>query len=240
MNKFIGCSGYYYNEWKRIFYPEDIFKKNWLNFYCSQFNTLEVNSTFYNFPSLKKFQNWYKITPEHYQLTIKAPRIITHYRKFNNVEELILQFYDMTRQGLQEKLACILFQLPPSYHYQPERLDKIISLMDRSVRNILEFRHPSWWCNEVYEKLKTNDLYFCSISHPTLPSDLIDSGKNLYIRFHGVPLLYGSEYSEEEMLQWAEKIKNCSSAENCYIYFNNTMNGHAISNAKNIRKDLGE
>jgi len=113
-------------------------------------------------------------------------------------------------------------------------------VMDKSVKNILEFRHHSWWCNEVYEKLKTNDLYFCSTIHPSLPSDLKDSGKKLYICFHGVPLLYGSEYSEEEMKQWAIKIKNCSSAENCYIYFNNTMNGHAISNAKEIRKNLEE
>src|SRR5688572_26689472 len=122
MNKYyIGCSGYYYPEWKEIFYPKGLAKKDWLNFYTEHFNTLEINSTFYRFPQPKFFTTWFERSPENFKFSVKAPRGITHYRKFNDVSQLLSDFYGMTTDGLQDKLGCILFQLPASVIYSEQQ-----------------------------------------------------------------------------------------------------------------------
>src|SRR5437868_13191221 len=107
----IGCSGYHYSSWKEVFYPKDLPQKKWFDFYASRFDTLELNVTFYRFPQLRFLQNWYSISPDGFSFAVKAPRLITHFKQFNECERLLDDFYTTTKEGLAEKLGPLLFQL---------------------------------------------------------------------------------------------------------------------------------
>src|SRR3954470_2743104 len=113
----IGCSGFHYKEWKGVFYPKELSAKKWFEYYCEHFDTLELNVTFYRFPELHALQSWYERSPAHFIFAVKAPRLVTHYKKFNDTTGLISNFYNVVRDGLQDKLGCILFQLPPDLEY---------------------------------------------------------------------------------------------------------------------------
>src|SRR6476469_6128997 len=157
----VGCSGFHYKHWKEIFYPVGLPQKKWFDYYCENFNTLELNVTFYRFPELSFVNNWYKKSPETFLFAVKAPRLITHYKKFIETNDLVNEFYQVISQGLKNKLGCVLFQLPPSFNYSEERLQKIISNMNLSFTNVLEFRHKSWWDPVVFSELKRNNITFC-------------------------------------------------------------------------------
>lgn len=121
---YLGCSGFYYDHWRGRFYPEKLAKTKWLQYYSEHFNTLEVNNTFYRYPTEKLLKGWYQKTPENFHFTLKANRAITHTRKFHNTEQLTLNFYNLAFL-LREKLLCVLFQLPPFVHKNMELLEKI-------------------------------------------------------------------------------------------------------------------
>ncbi|MEP7319447.1 MAG: DUF72 domain-containing protein, partial [Panacibacter sp.] len=117
MDWYIGCSGFSYKDWKGKFYPEKLASGNWFEYYAEQFNTLEVNSTFYRFPQLNTLLNWYNKSTDHFLFAVKAPRLITHYKKFTDCKELLADFYQVVQEGLREKLGPVLFQLPPQIIY---------------------------------------------------------------------------------------------------------------------------
>src|SRR5438309_1499516 len=101
----IGCSGFHYKEWKEIFYPKGLAQAKWFPYYAQHFDTLEINNTFYRFPEIKLFQNWYDKSPGHYNFSVKVPQIITHYKQFKETEKLLEDFYAITKEGLKEKLG---------------------------------------------------------------------------------------------------------------------------------------
>lgn len=244
MNKnikwFIGCSGFYYKEWKTAFYPEKLPQKNWFEYYAQHFNTLELNVTFYRFPELIFLQNWYNKSPDGFLFSVKAPRLITHYKKFTDTEKLAEDFYNTVGEGLQNKLGCILFQLPPGIAYTPELLERIINAVDPSFRNVIEFRNQSWWNDDVREALATNNITFCSISIAKLPDEAMTDTNIAYYRFHGVPLLYKSEYSHQSLKKIADSIIADKKIEQACIYFNNTWGLAAVNNAEWLRKYCAE
>src|ERR1044072_7910402 len=169
----IGCSGYHYKEWKKIFYPDKLAQGKWLEYYSEHFNTLELNVTFYRFPSLELLQGWYNRSSAEYKFAVKVPRLITHSKEIFTSQAALSKFYDSLREGLNEKLGSVLFQLPPWFSYSEEKLQNLIQLVDPSFPNVIEFRHGSWWREEVIEALSRKHLSFCSISHPTLPDEVI-------------------------------------------------------------------
>jgi uncharacterized protein YecE (DUF72 family) len=228
----IGCSGFSYKEWKGLFYPDKLPQSKWLAYYCEHFNTLELNNTFYRFPQLKTMEDWYKKTPDNFSFTVKAPRIITHYKQLVGTEDLVLEFYTVCKEGLKDKLGPLLFQFPPKFIYTEENLQKIVTSFDTSFINVVEFRHNSWWNEEVYTQLKKKNIIFCGVSHPSLPNDVIINNTNIYYRLHGVPKLFLSKYSEETLEVIANKIAANHHAKNIYCYFNNTMTVAAIKNAQ--------
>lgn len=228
----IGCSGFHYREWKNNFYPQGLAAGKWLQFYCEHFNSLESNVTFYRTPALSTLAKWYSSTPEHFIFSVKAPRIITHYKKFNAVTQDLQAFYSIMQTGLKEKLGSVLFQFPPSFSYTPDRLKNIIDNMDRSFINVVEFRHQSWWQQDVYDELKNSKIIFCSISYPGLTDTVIDSGDTAYLRFHGVPDLYYSSYEREYIFNIYSQINKIPALKKVFIYFNNTASMAAIDNAK--------
>src|SRR5687768_10712494 len=229
----IGCSGFDYKHWKGLFYPEDLPKSKWFNFYTEHYDTLELNLTFYRFPKIEVFQSLYKRSPKNFKITVKAPRIITHFKQFHGeAREWMLWYYKTIREGLQDKLGCILFQLPSRTSYNEERLQRIINTMDSSFSNVIEFRHESWWNDEVYKKLGKHNVTFCGISHPELPDDVIQNTKLVYYMFHGASELYKSRYSEAQLRSVAKKILGNPKIKQAYIYFNNDIGGSAIFNAE--------
>src|SRR5438552_2755153 len=123
----IGCSGYYNRHWKGIFYPKKLPQNKWFEFYCQQFNSVELNSTFYKLPSEKGLQTWFNKSPDDFTFSVKAPRLITHFKKFNDCKRLINDFYSACEKGLGHKLGCILFQLPPSIIFNENNLSQITS-----------------------------------------------------------------------------------------------------------------
>lgn len=228
----IGCSGFYYKEWRGIFYPKGLAQTKWFSYYCEHFDTLELNVTFYRFPQLSFLENWYKKSPAGFTFSVKAPKLITHYKVFNETELLLRDFYDTIRKGLQEKLGPVLFQFFSNVHYSESLLSRIIGQLDPDFINVLEFRHASWWNPSVFERLAKHNIIFCGISHPTLPDPVIVNSETVYYRFHGVPQLYYSPYPPEFLQEVMTKIKSNASVRHAYLYFNNTAQGSAIMNAQ--------
>ncbi len=237
MKYFIGCSGYFYWGWKGRFYPEDLKPNQWFKYYSSVFDTVEINSTFYHFPKGTTIKKWYKDSPEDFVFSVKVNKSITHLKKFKDTQDLINQFYQVVSQNLKEKLGTFLFQLPPSYKYSKINFERLIKQLNPDFKNVIEFRHKSWWNEEVYKSLEENNLCFCSISSPNLPEDLVKTSDFGYVRFHGKDSWYKYDYTKEELENWAEKIKKAGFKE-CYIYFNNDFYAYAPKNALKLKDIL--
>ena len=227
----IGCSGFHYKHWKGVFYPEKLAQSKWFGFYNNTFKTLELNVTFYRFPRLEALENWYNTSPDAFKFSVKVPKAITHYKQFIETKRMMDDFYGTTREGLKDKLGCVLFQMPPRMTYKQQKLEQILDNLDPAFNNVLEFRHESWWNAEVYGVLNQNNITFCGMSHPTLPDDVIQNNKILYFRFHGVPHLYASPYEAATLQKVADQIKANPDTKEAYIYFNNDIGASAIQNA---------
>jgi uncharacterized protein YecE (DUF72 family) len=238
-NWWIGCSGFYYRHWRGGFYPEDLPMKKWFEYYCQFFNTVELNVTFYRFPKLEALRGWRERSPYDFRFTVKAPRLITHYKKFKDAKKETRDFYDIVHQGLSDKLGTVLFQLHPRFLYSEENLERLIETLDPAFRNVLEFRHVSWWNDTVLKTLRENNITFCSISYPSLPDTVFRTSPVMYYRFHGVPNLYRSPYTLEKMSGIVEAIKRFRSIDDVYIYFNNDIDVSAIRNAREIQGLVG-
>ncbi len=234
MEWYIGCSGFHYKDWRGRFYPEGLPQKKWFDYYCEHFSTLELNVTFYRFPQLSFLQTWYQKSPDGFRFSVKAPRAITHYKKFNEVTDLISSFYETINDGLREKLGPVLFQMPPSFSYDEQRLERIVNHLDTTFNNILELRHASWWRKDVYQTLADHHITFCGMSHPTLPDTVIQNTPVVYYRFHGVPDLYRSPYSTAFLQNIVDTVKHNKNTRQGWFYFNNDYNAVAVTNAKEM------
>jgi uncharacterized protein YecE (DUF72 family) len=236
----VGCSGFYYKHWREKFYPKGLPQRQWFEFYCESFNTVELNVTFYRYPKLEALQGWYKRSPAGFRFTVKAPRLITHYKKFNNARREANDFYNLVGNGLAEKLGTVLFQLPPNLIFSEANLEHILATVDPAFSNVLEFRHESWWNEKVYDVLKKHRITFCGISYPDLPDKVLKSVPVLYYRFHGVPRLYASRYSLKKMKQVTDDINGLRGVEDVYVYFNNDIHVEAIRNARELIKMINK
>ena len=145
-------------------------------------------------------------------------------------------FYASVYEGLNEKLGCVLFQLPATVKYSEEMLQRIIENVDPSFDNVVEFRDAGWWNKKVYKQLKKHNISFCGISHPGLPAVVIKNTPFLYYRFHGVPVLYKSEYDTDFIKKIAGEIKAARGAKDAYVYFNNTWGAGGLNNGKQMQK----
>ncbi len=231
----IGCSGFYNAHWKKVFYPETLPSSKWLNYYSENFNTIEINSTFYKFPVVETLQKWYDRTPENFTFSIKAPKLITHLNRFKECEQLIEDFYSISQKGLKEKLGYLLFQLPPSIVYDEELLVKILNCLNPDFKNVIEFRHISWWRDNVYKTLTEHKAVFCSVNHPKLPNTIIANGGVAYIRLHGNPEMFYSNYPSDFLDKLRQFILTKKEINEAFVYFNNTASTSGILNALELQ-----
>lgn len=228
----IGCSGWSYREWKGVFYPAALPQKEWFSYYAQHFSTVEINATFYRTPMPKTLQKWRDQAPERFVYILKAPKQITHVKRFVDCVADIQGFYELGKT-LGDKLSGFLFQFPPSFTYDPDRLEMIIQSLDRNYRNIIEFRHTNWWQDEVIHALEKAGLIFCSVIAPALPNIIIASNGRIYVRLHGDR--YKGSYGESFLQQFADKIKALN-PEEVWVYFNNTMDVSAPFDALCLKK----
>lgn len=235
--KWLGCSGWYYGHWERLFYPEGLARNKWLEFYAKKFNTVEVNATFYHFPYPNMVKAWYDRTPKGFKFTLKANRMITHVKKLKDVKKLVDSFYRIS-DLLKEKLGCILWQFPPSLKLNLERLENFCNDLNTKYNNVIEFRHKSWYCEDVYKLLKKKKIGYCIVSAPRLPEDIQVTSKVAYMRFHGKSRWYAHNYSKKELQEWVKRIKKLK-ARNVYVYFNNDYNAYAVKNCLELKRLLG-
>ncbi len=235
----IGCSGFYYKHWRETFYPAKLAMSKWFDYYTRHFNTLELNVTFYRFPQLPFLVNWYNKSPAHFRFAVKAPRAITHFKKFTACADLLQSFYATINDGLQEKLGPVLFQTPPNYNFTEAKLEKIINALDPAFNNVLEPRHVSWWQPEVISILGQHQISFCGMSHPSLPDEVVQNTPLVYYRFHGHEQLYRSGYERAHLEKIANQISRNKHTKQAWLYFNNDVDTHAIYNARQMMDIAG-
>ena len=190
-----GTSGYAYPEWKPAFYPEKLPQKQFLEFYADKFATVEVNNTFYRFPGAKMLEGWRERTPGEFTFAVKANQGITHRGRLRGVEELTRDFVERCRL-LEGKLGPILFQLPPNFKRDDERLADFLDLLDPRLRYAFEFRHESWFDDAIFQLLAGSGVALCVSEGETLDTPRVATGKFCYVR------LRRDEYSDEELADW--------------------------------------
>lgn len=238
MEYFIGCSGFHYREWKKIFYPEKLPQKSWFEYYCRHFNTIELNVSFYKFPTAEGLKKWFDASPEKFVFSVKAPRLITHYKQLKDCERLMSDFYGAVDKGLGKKLGSLIFQFPPHFVFTNKNLELITKMVGGRENNVVEFRDPTWWTDPVIDVLKRNKIIFCGSSHPGLPEIPVINNKVCYYRFHGIEKRFYSLYSNKTLLKIFRMI-NESGCKKAFIYFNNTATDAAIINARYMQKLVG-
>jgi uncharacterized protein YecE (DUF72 family) len=241
MKIFIGCSGYSYDDWKGDFYPDDMHQDEWLSFYAEKFNTVEINNSFYKFPENESIEKWLSQTPANFRFSIKGHRFFTHLKKFNVDDSFKekLNNFQSSLEPLKEKAGCVLWQLPGNLHKNIPKLVAFCQELDNDFTHVLEFRHPSWFDEDVYEFMKKNNIAFCILSAPgNLPEDLIVTHKTAYVRFHGKKEWYDYLYSEKELKEWKKRLNGLKNIEQLFVYFNNDKHGNAVKNAITLKKLL--
>jgi len=233
----VGCSGWFYWHWRGGFYSADMPTCDWFTHYADHFKTVELNAPFYSWPTPATVRGWIRqVGRRKFVYTVKASELITHVRRFARTRTLIRDFGYIANL-LGPRMGCFLFQLPPSFHYSGARLDRILSQLDPARRNVVEFRHRSWWDERVYAAFRATGTIFCSCSGPRLPDEVVTTADEVYIRFHGVKQWYRHDYSAEELAVWAGRIK-ASGAGRIWAYFNNDRNGYSIKNARTLLRQL--
>ena len=180
-------------------------------------------------------ENWAATVEKKFQFTLKGHRFVTHRKKLNEAERPVKDFETLAKM-LKENLGCILWQLPPNLHRNDEKLKEFCQVLDPSLKNVIEFRHDSWYDPEVYRILEENNIIFCAISSPEFPDDLITTAETGYLRFHGTSKnWYDHLYSKEELKEWQKKITE-SGLKEIYIYFNNDIHANAPKNAAQLKE----
>jgi len=232
---YVGTSGWHYEHWRDRFYPEGLSKGEWLKFYASHFNTVELNSSFYRLPSESAFAVWYNSSPANFTFAVKVSRFITHIKRLKDTEEAVNKFTNRARI-LGEKLGPLLYQIPPSMHRNDEVLDSFLSTLPRGMKHVFEFRHQSWLEEEVFQILRKYNAGFCVFDMPSVSCPVVATADFAYVRFHGSTGLYFSCYSDEELADWTRKLTSlASNLETIYIYFNNDAEAFAVRNAMTLR-----
>jgi len=236
----IGCSGFSYKHWRGTFYPEDLPQHRWFAHYLGAFSTVELNVTFYRIPTAETFAHWHAESPSCFAFAIKGSRYITHLKRLVNVEEALDRFFGPALQ-LKDKLQVVLWQLPPDFRCQTERLEQFLDLLKNyRVRNTLELRNESWLTDDVVHICKSRNVALCMADHPGFLDRLPLTADFAYLRRHGAQGNYQGEYSKEQLERDAERIRGyLVQGRDVYIYYNNDLAGAAPRNAADLAALLG-
>ncbi|HEX9265304.1 MAG TPA: DUF72 domain-containing protein [Candidatus Binatia bacterium] len=229
----VGTSGYQYDHWKKLFYPEELAKKHWFAHYAQYFDTVEINNTFYRLPSAQVFDAWRKQAPPGFCYVLKFSRYGSHVKRLKEPRATIKRFLQVARR-LREFLGPILVQLPPNWSVNTDRLQEFLKAAPRSLRWAFEFRDPSWLCEDVFAILQHHNAALCIhdmiADHPRhITADWV------YLRFHGDH--YSGSYTPAMLKAQAQWIKErLGDSQDVFAYFNNDAQGYAVDNAKQLKQ----
>jgi uncharacterized protein YecE (DUF72 family) len=235
----IGTSGWHYEGWSGIFYPVEMKERDYLSFYSTVFRTVEINSSFYHLPLKSTFARWKDAVPGDFIFAVKASRYITHQKKLKDSERPLSRFLE-NAEGLGNKLGIILFQLPPGWNFNPERLKEFIENLPAKHRYAFEFRDRSWINERTLKLLESHRIAFCiyDMSGYTTPKEV--TSDQVYIRFHGSEGPYQGSYSDHTLQEWAiDILKWSGKGIEVYCYFNNDRAGYAVKNTKRLMEIIG-
>ena len=234
----IGTSGWVYPHWRHVFYPPDLPQKQWFVHYARYFDTVEINNTFYRLPSEATFDAWRQQAPAGFVYAVKASRYITHVRRLRECAEPVEHFLSRARR-LGPHLGPILYQLPPRWKPNLERLAQFLTLLPPDLVHVFEFRDERWFIPEVFDLLREHRVGFCIFHMPDLETPLEVTSNVVYIRLHGAGALYMGSYPDEALRLWAERIQGWwASGLQVYVYFNNDAFGNAVRNALTLKEML--
>jgi uncharacterized protein YecE (DUF72 family) len=231
----IGTSGWHYKHWVGNFYPSRLPASRMLAHYIQHFDTVELNNSFYKLPAKTSLLTWRDSTPPHFHFAVKGSRFLTHMKKLNNAEEGLNRFLESV-DVLDPKLGPILFQLPPNWELNLDRLAAFLALLPRYRRCAFEFRNPTWNTPKTYDLLGQYNIAYCIFDLNGYLSPLQVTADFSYIRLHGPGGKYQGTYSDAALNEWASKIdhwrKKLSAV---YVYFDNDDSGYAPRDALRLR-----
>ena len=232
----IGTSGWHYAHWEGLFYPPRLPKSKWFEHYAEHFDTVEINNTFYQLPKEETFKNWHKQAPKNFLYTVKANRYITHIKRLKAPQESLERFFERARL-LKKNLGPVLYQLPPNFHKNLDRLGNFIKFLPEDQTAVFEFRHESWFSEDTYKLLSKFNAGFCIHDMPGMKVPRVVTADIIYIRFHGPTGKYQGNYSKAALQNWAKWLKeHTKQAHSIYAYFNNDIHAYAIRNAKILKE----
>lgn len=232
----IGTSGFHYKHWKGPFYPEKFREAAMLDFYAQHFDTVELNNSFYRLPSESAFDEWRDATPDNFVFAVKASRFLTHNKKLKDPENAVDNLLPRALR-LNKKLGPLLFQLPPKWRINAERLRGLLQILPAELRYTFEFRELSWITVEVCGILQEFNAAFCIYELGGYHSPLSITADFAYVRLHGPEAgKYQGSYSEHQLSRWARQIDSWSKElKAIYVYFDNDQSGYAAMNALRLR-----
>jgi uncharacterized protein YecE (DUF72 family) len=237
---YVGTSGWHYGHWKGPFYAPDCPQAQMLPFYAGLLRTVEINSSFYHLPAAKTFGEWRMATPEGFVFAVKASRYITHMKKLKDPREPLALLLEHA-SALEEKLGPILFQLPPRWRCNPQRLKDFLAALPSGHRYAFEFRDESWFDPRVYEALSRAGAAFCIFELAGLRSPREVTADFVYIRLHGPDGAYQGEYGKNGLAPWAAQFSAWArQGRDVYCYFDNDQAGYAARDALLLKQMLGD
>jgi uncharacterized protein YecE (DUF72 family) len=237
----VGCSGWQYADWRGRFYPQGLAQRKWLAFYAETFDTVEVNSTFYRLAKPDAVAAWVEQTPPDFVFTVKGSRYLTHMKRLLDREQGLERFYASIAPLVESpKLGPVLWQLPPNFKRDDERLEGWLSALPPGD-HCIEFRHPTWFEPEVYGILHAHGvpLVLGDDARRDEPLPHAVTAEWSFVRFHYAHRGLRGNYSETELKEWAARVTDLASHGPCFVYFNNDWEGFAVANAKRLKALLG-
>jgi uncharacterized protein YecE (DUF72 family) len=237
----VGTSGWIYKHWRGVFYPPKLPVSRWFAFYAGHFDTVEINNSFYRLPSPAAFDAWRTQAPRGFVYAVKASRYLTHLKKLKDPAKPLHNILSRARR-LKSRIGPVLYQLPPYWGCNVERLRAFVERLPLDLTHVLEFRDPSWYVDAVRDVLSEAGVGFCIHDMRGSASPRWVTGPAVYLRFHGpTERKYAGRYGPELLRPWAERIGEWQQdGRAVYVYFNNDDRGFALADANEMRELLGQ
>jgi|1186.fasta_scaffold20114_3 uncharacterized protein YecE (DUF72 family) len=228
----VGTSGWSYRSWRGPFFPKDVPERGHLEYYARQFPTTELNGVFYRTPTEEAVRGWAERTPADFVFAWKASKFITHWKRLNDTSRNSLELMESRLRLLGGKAGPVLFQLPPQFEKNLERLAAFLKLLGPRRPYVFEFRHPSWYEDDALDLLRDNDIALCISDHHDAPSPWLVTARHVYVRGHGPQGRYRGHYSRNTLDMWARRLRKlCADGRDAYVYFDNDQKSAAPKDA---------
>jgi uncharacterized protein YecE (DUF72 family) len=238
----IGCSGWSYEHWRGVLYPDNLPKARWRDAYTAEFDTVELNASFYRWPGTAQFERWRETLPTGFTMAVKASRWITHARRLRDPDGAWADRLEAAWRALGDRAGPVLLQLHPDHERDDHRLHEFLDRLHHDVPVAVEMRHPSWHTDEVLALLERHGAAYVVMHGAGLPCRPQVTARFAYVRLHGASAdrLYEGAYDEDELQRWAARIHDWSAGgHDVWVYFNNDLAGHAVRDARLLRRLVG-